>query len=74
MAYTVDQLTALDNAIAQGVLEVKYADKTVTYRSLNDMLRIRGIIEQDLGRGTSYRRTYAKHNKGFGSNQNSVVE
>jgi hypothetical protein len=70
MAYTLDQLTALQDAIAQGVLEVKHADKTVTYRSLNEMNRICGIIEQALGRGSSSRR-YALFNKGLGSNQNA---
>lgn len=73
MAYTTDQLSALDDAIAQGVLEVKYADKTVTYRSLNEMLRIRGIIEQALGHGSSSRK-YAVFNKGLGSSQNVSTE
>ena len=73
MAYTVDQLNSLDDAIAQGVLEVKYADKTVTYRSLNEMNRIRGIIEKALGRGSSSRK-YAVFNKGLGSSQNVTTE
>lgn len=48
MAFTQDQLTALDEAIALGSLTVKYADKEVTYRSLNEMLTIRDLIQRSL--------------------------
>lgn len=48
MAFTQSQLDALDAAIAEGVLVVKYADKEVTYRSLNDMLRIRELMAKDV--------------------------
>lgn len=73
MTYTADQLSALQDAIAQGVLEVKYADKTVVYRSLSDMMRIAGIIERSLSGGTSSRKL-AVFNKGLGSSQNASVE
>lgn len=62
MAYSAEQLTALENAIAQGVLEVKYADKTVVYRTLAEMIKTRDIIQRSLGTGQSSRR-YAVHNK-----------
>ena len=65
MAFTQTQLDLLNNAIAQGVLEVKYADKTVIYRSLSEMMAIRDTIKTELGQGRS-RRRYAKHNKGLG--------
>ena len=45
MAYTLDQYSTLQDAIAQGALTVTYGDKTVTYRSLNDMLRIASIMQ-----------------------------
>ena len=73
MAYTIDQLTTLQDAIAQGVLEVKYADKTVTYRSLNEMNRIVSMMKRELGISTSSRR-FASFNKGLGSNQSQVAE
>lgn len=38
MAFTVDQLTALEGAIATGELEVTFGDKTVKYRSMDDLL------------------------------------
>lgn len=63
MAYTSEQLTALENAIAEGVLKVEYGDKKVEYRSLNEMIRIRDIIKQALGDGKP-RRTYAAFSKG----------
>ncbi len=40
MAYTQTQLDALDVAIAEGVLTVSFDSRTVTYRSLNEMLSI----------------------------------
>ena len=72
MAFTIEQLNALDDAIAQGVLEVKYADKTVTYRSLAEMMRIRGLIERGIGRGSSSRK-YAVHSKGLHNEEDSLV-
>jgi len=67
MAYTIDQYNQLTTAIAQGALTVKYADKEVTYRSLADMLRIKKLMEQDLGLnpGANGRRVYAEYRKGL---------
>lgn len=48
MAFTLDQLTTLDAAIAQGALTVKYADKEVTYRSLKEMLELRGLMAAEV--------------------------
>lgn len=49
MAYTQQQLDALEAAIAEGALSVKYGDKAVTYRSLDEMLRIRAAMRAALG-------------------------
>jgi hypothetical protein len=49
MAFTQTQLDAIEEAIAAGALTVKYADKEVTYRSLNEMLRVRDMISRKLG-------------------------
>jgi hypothetical protein len=49
MAYTTDQLNALEDALSQGVLMVQYADRRVTYQSVADMLRIRDIMRAELG-------------------------
>jgi hypothetical protein len=49
MMYTQEQLTTIEAAIAEGALTVKYGDKQVTYRSLDEMLRIRGMMREELG-------------------------
>jgi hypothetical protein len=49
MAFTTDQIDALDAAIAQGALEVHYGDKKVRYRSLAEMLETRHLMAQALG-------------------------
>jgi len=39
MAYTMQQLEALEEAYASGQLEVEYADKRVKYRSISELER-----------------------------------
>lgn len=48
-AFTVKRLEALEEAIASGELTVKYSDKEITYRSLDDMLKARTIMMRVLG-------------------------
>lgn len=66
MAYTTLEYETLVKAIAQGALSVEYGDKKVTYRSLEEMLRLKKSMEVELGitSGTSSRR-YATHSKGL---------
>jgi hypothetical protein len=67
MAYTVEQLDMLKAAIAQGALTVKYSDKEVTYRSLDEMMRIAKIMDKEVNppaSNTSTRR-YAEFSKGL---------
>jgi thiamine monophosphate synthase len=52
MAFTQDQLDSLEEALASGALTVKYRDKEVTYRSLNEMLKLRDMIATKLGKKT----------------------
>lgn len=66
MAYTIEQVTALEAAISEGALTVKYQDKQVTYRSLDEMLRILKLMKQQLGLlGNSGGRTLASFSKGY---------
>lgn len=51
--YTQTHLDNLDEAIANGHLRVRYADKEVTYRSIDEMLKIRSHIARQLGQTTS---------------------
>jgi len=64
MAFTQTQLAALDEAISQGALTVKYQDRMVTYRSLNEMLKLRELMRNELGLTETTVRLYAKHSKG----------
>jgi hypothetical protein len=46
MAFTLAQLDAIEEGIAAGTTSVSYEGKSVTYRSLDEMLRIRSIIRR----------------------------
>jgi len=49
MAFTQTQLTSLEKAIAEGALEVQYADRKVVYRSLLEMMQLRDLMRKQLG-------------------------
>jgi hypothetical protein len=66
--YTQTQLDALNNAIAMGVLSVMYGNKTVQYRSLDDMIRLRDLMAADLNpqkAGIRNRRRFGEFDKGL---------
>lgn len=64
MAWTQTQLDALEKAIAEGTLRVKYENKEVEYRSLEDMLKVRDLIRKELGIVSSKgQRIIATHSK-----------
>lgn len=63
--YTIDQLTTLEAAIATGALEVSYGDKKVRYQDLNDMLRLRYLMRDELGLNATKGRLFASFSKGF---------
>ena len=48
MAFTQSQLDALEAAIASGTLEVRTGDKSVRYHSLNEMIKLRDVIRNQL--------------------------
>ena len=49
MAFTQDDLTAINDAIATGELEVQFADgKRVRYRSINELMRAKQHIENSI--------------------------
>lgn len=72
-SFTMDDLRALEGAIALGATRVKYTDKEVEYRSLKDMQATRRMIRRELGLEDSSKRTglfggrriVAKHSKGL---------
>jgi len=67
--YTQAQYNALSQAISQGATRVKYADKEVEYRTLDEMLRLQKIMENDLWPNNSSTpkntRFYGSYSKGI---------
>ena len=64
-AWTQEMLTALEEAIAKGVLIVRYQDKEIRYRSLDEMMKIRNEMRKSLGLVDKGGRLRAKTNKGL---------
>lgn len=66
--WTMEQLEALEKAIAEGVRRVKYQDKEVEYRDLKDMLALantmRAALCPDSGSGGG-RRTVGIYGSGL---------
>lgn len=59
MAWTIAQLEAIERAIQNGSTRIRYENRDITYRSLDEMLRIRDLIRNELGLiGNSGGRTY----------------
>jgi hypothetical protein len=48
MAWTQDQLTAIEQAIASGTTRVKYKDREVQYASLEELMRVRQMMLDEL--------------------------
>ena len=67
MAFTIEQYQALQAAIAEGALSVRYADKSVTYRSLDEMIRILKLMANELGLDVNNigGRRFTSFSKGF---------
>lgn len=68
MAFTLEQYNTLKEAIAGGELMVRYADRSVTYRSLDEMIRTLRLMEGELQQPTSNScggRSFASFSKGY---------
>ena len=48
MAFTQDQLTALEAAIATGTLEIRIGDKLIRYQTTVDMIKARDLLRDQL--------------------------
>lgn len=65
-SFTEENLAALEQAIATGSREVWYGDKRVAYRSLDEMLRIRDLMRESVGKkDANQSRIFTKFSKGF---------
>jgi hypothetical protein len=66
MAYTTEQYEALKAAIAGGERTVRYADRSVEYRSIEEMMQILRLMESDLGINQDVTgRTLTSFSKGY---------
>lgn len=66
MSFTIEQLTVLEEAIAQGATSVKYQDKEVHYQSLHDMLMLRDLMRRSLNiSNAESTRVYSRFDKGL---------
>lgn len=48
MAFSQTDLERIERAIARGTLTVRYADRTVTYQSMTDLIRARDLMRSEL--------------------------
>ena len=46
--WTEEHLSKLKDQIAQGLLSVEYEDRKMTFRSLNDMLKLKRLMEEEI--------------------------
>jgi len=53
MAYTAEQLQALKEALANGVTSVRFGDREVTYRSVEEIQTIIATVETELAKATT---------------------
>ncbi|MBL8220403.1 MAG: hypothetical protein JNL62_14315 [Bryobacterales bacterium] len=67
MAWAQQQLDAIEAAIASGELTVRFGDRTVTYRSMDELLRARAVVKDavSVASGTAVDRfSFAQTSKG----------
>lgn len=69
MAWSAEQLEALEKAIAQGTKRVEYEGKVVEHRSLAEMLQLRTAMRRELGLSAPQdtNRVKTEFSKGLGS-------
>jgi hypothetical protein len=48
MAWTSEDLAAIESAIATGARRVRFQTHEVEYQSLNDMLKVRALIRDEI--------------------------
>jgi len=64
MAFTPENLAAVDAAIASGELTVRGADgRMITYRSMDELKSARALIQADIASqsGSAAQRAYPRH-------------
>lgn len=70
--WTMADLDALEHAIASGAQSVSYEGKSISYRSVADMMLARRMIRSALGLTTNLGTYVAAHDRGFQSGGSDV--
>ncbi len=66
MAFTQSDIDALKSAMASGELSVQFQDKSVRYRSINEMQSVLAMMEREVGSGgASSSRRFVSTSKGL---------
>ena len=74
MPFTSSDLAAIDAAIAANTVEVRYADRTVTFGSMADLIAARVVVANNLvtgGAAQPVRMVRIYTNPGWGGGENS---
>jgi hypothetical protein len=61
MAFTSNDLAAIDRAIASGELTIRTNDRTVTYRSMSELLDARTLVATEVAKLTAGSHTAPRH-------------
>jgi hypothetical protein len=65
-SWTQSDLDALEDAIKGGTKRVEYEDRSVTYRSLEEMMQLRKIMREELGHESDrQKRTFVTFSDGL---------
>lgn len=66
MSFTQNDLDSINKAIAQGNRRVSYADRTVEYRDMSELLQARDTIQRELRKAKGgNRRVWPMRGTGF---------
>lgn len=66
MAWTESDIEVIERAISSGTLSVQFGDRSVTYRSINDLIKARNAMKSAINGSAvgGVRCTYASFSKG----------
>lgn len=66
MAWKEADIVAIDEAIKQGATRVRYGDREVVYRSLDEMLRLRDVMKSSVrGKAKPTAHTFSEYSRGY---------
>lgn len=66
MAWSEADIAALEAAIKQGTVRVKFSDREITYRSLSEMMRLRDMMIAEVrGKAAPKSHTFSDYDRGY---------